>query len=194
LETYEQLGRAEGIAGDHFAAILGGLTPAQRELCARFLDRLVTPSGGKIAYPVTDLENVAGELKPEVPATLEALKRARILREVDRPGHQAVEIFHDVLAPKIVEWQQDQISDRERGPASQRAEQARRVARPRRDPGRGLDHSAAPVSGLPWAVLTLVDTGRAYSLKGPQTVVGRDTPAYKAADISVPTRLPHGFT
>jgi hypothetical protein len=189
LATYERLGRAEGIAGDHFAAILGGLTRAQRELCARFLDRLVTPSGGKIAYPLSDLENVAGELRPEVPATLEALKRARILREVDRPGYRAVEISHDVLAPKIVEWQQDLVRDRER------AERHRKLRRR----GAWLVLAAIlvavalivrhdRVSGLPWAALTSVETGHAYPLKGDQTIVGRDTPGYKAADVSVATR------
>jgi hypothetical protein len=123
LATYAELGRGAGIVARHFAAILGSLTEPQRELCARFFDRLVTPSGGKIAYPLDDLARIADELRPQVVPTLEALEKARILQEVGPPGHKAVEIYHDVLAPTILAWQAEIVRER------RRAEERRRIRR-----------------------------------------------------------------
>jgi FHA domain len=188
LATYERLGAAEGIVGNHFDAILDGLAPKQRELCSRFFDRLVTPSGGKIAYPLKDLEQVAAELAPHVGSTLEALDEARILRQVDSGGRKSVEIYHDVLAPTIVKWQAQILRERAR------AAQRRRLRRVLLAVGAGALAILAVVGYVaytkwkdarPWATLTDVGSGNAFRLHGAQILVGRDVPGYQA-DVSFP--------
>ncbi len=89
--------------------------------------RLVTPSGSKIACGAPDLISWAGDLAPHVPAVLQALSdaRNRILRTVpvpDNPEAMRYEIYHDVLAPAILDWRQRFEADRQR-------EEALRVAR-----------------------------------------------------------------
>ena len=186
LATYERLGEAEGIVRRHFDTILNELTPKQRELCSRFFDRLVTPSGGKIAYPLADLEQVAGELAPYVESTLGALDRARILRQVDTGGRASIEIYHDVLAPTIVEWQAEILRRRIR------AEQRRRLRRRLLAIGAGALAILAVVGYVaytnwkdtrPWATLTDMGTGNSFQLHGAQILVGRDVAGYQA-DVS----------
>ncbi|MDQ5821554.1 MAG: FHA domain-containing protein [Actinomycetota bacterium] len=190
LRTYEALGRAEGIVARHFAEILERLTPAQQEVCARFFDRLVTPSGGKISYPVADLDDVALELAGEVPDALKVLKDARILREVDTGGRRAIEIYHDVLAPTILEWQTQIVRRRER--AEERRRRRRRLATT-------AVVLTAILGGIayvaysnwratrPWGTLTELRLGNGYQLGGAQIIVGRSVPGQKA-DVSFSDR------
>ena len=190
LETYRRLGGAAGIVGAHFGAILARLTPEQRDLCSRFFDRLVTPSGGKITYPLEDLKKVAGELAPQVSSTLKALQDARILREVDAGGQKAVVIYHDVLAPTILDWQAWIVRQRERQKELRRLK--RRIAQV-------AVVALAVVAGIayvaysnwvdtrPWATLSDLGTGQVFHLKGAQVVIGRTVKGQKA-DVSFTER------
>ena len=67
----------------------------------------MTPSGTKIVHTVPDLAEYAEVPESELAPVLEALAAARILRPVDpAPGETTprFEIFHDVLAPAILDW------------------------------------------------------------------------------------------
>jgi len=103
----DQLGGAAQIVRSHLADVMNGLSVKQQELCARFFDRPVTPSGSKVACRIDDLTKWAGEGSAEVPAVLESLNRGRILRGVAPAGgddEPQVEVFHDVLASSILDW------------------------------------------------------------------------------------------
>ena len=60
--TLEKLGGARRIVRTHLADIMARLDPNQCEVCASFFDRLVTPSGNKVAYTAEDLTKFAGKL------------------------------------------------------------------------------------------------------------------------------------
>jgi FHA domain len=181
LKRFRDLGGAEGIVGQHFEQVIKPLSPDQKNLCARFFDRLVTPSGGKIAYPIDALERHAGAQAGLVEPTLKLLTEARILRRVELTDGPAVEIFHDVLAPKILEWQQ--------AFTQQRLVTERRRKKTKRLVALGvLLTLAASVfayfyvdwrNSRPWGTLTNQQTGEAFRLSGDGVRVGRN-----AGDIS----------
>ena len=185
LDTYLELDRAPGIVRRHFEEVLSAMSPEQRELCARFFDRLVTPSGGKIAYPIADLEQVAGELAPHVPATIKALRDGRILQEVQLPDYRGVEIFHDVLGPAVLEWQRR--LDEQRRRAEARRLRRRRILRAALIAGTAVALALAFLGYLvydgwreqrPWAAVTDLRTGDVYGLSGKQATVGRASVGY----------------
>ncbi|WP_454457648.1 WD40 repeat domain-containing protein [Thauera phenylacetica] len=125
--TLDRLGGADEIVRTHLDDAMARLDARSQAVCASFFDRLVTPSGSKIACGAADLISWAGDLAPHVPAVLQALSdaRNRILRTVpvpDNPEAMRYEIYHDVLAPAILDWRQRFEADRQR-------EEALRVAR-----------------------------------------------------------------
>lgn len=195
MESYSALGRAPGVARHHFEDVLERMSSRQRELCSRFFDRLVTPSEGKIAYRIEDLELEAGELSPEVKPTVDALAEARILRRVDLPDYAGVELYHDVLAPAVLEW-------RRRLDEGRRREEERRRRRRRALQVSALLGTVLVVALLllgyrwytefvaerPWATLTNLATGETSELAGNQAIVGRETPEIDV-QVSFPTRL-----
>ena len=71
---------------------------------------LVTPSGTKIAYNTSDLAAIAKCNPIDVAEVTQKLSQGqvRVLRPLDpspvRPGEPRYEIFHDVLAPAILDW------------------------------------------------------------------------------------------
>jgi WD40 repeat protein len=99
------------IANEHVNQVLASLSPEQKEICARVLDRLVPVSGQKVAYTI-------GDLAPFANATPEQLTRAldpltvdpnRILRKVTMRGAaqpQGYEIIHAILSKPIFDWTQ----------------------------------------------------------------------------------------
>lgn len=110
LRTLEQLGGADRIVRTHLDAAMQALSPAERDLAARLFHHLVTPSGAKIAHTVSDLAAYVEAPVGEVLPVLERLSRGdvRILRPIapppDTPGEPRYEIYHDVLAPAILDW------------------------------------------------------------------------------------------
>jgi hypothetical protein len=108
LSTFERLGGAQTIARTHLDHVMEELDPTEQEVCSRFFDRLVTPSGAKIAQSETDLRDYAGNLADSVPTVLHRLSNARIVRTIgtlpDSLDVTRYEIFHDILAAAILDW------------------------------------------------------------------------------------------
>ena len=128
--TLKGLGGAAEIVRKHLLDVMEELpTEAEREVCARFFDRLVTPSGNKIALTASDLTGYAAEFRGSVPDVLKRLAAARILRNVAplpaHPGETRYEIFHDVLAEPVLAWRAGHEQARER----RRTEEQARIAR-----------------------------------------------------------------
>ena len=108
-----RLGGVGRIVRDHVKGVMGTLTGAEQALCARMFDRLVTPIGGKIAYPIAGLAtaevvgaNVSEQAVDDVLNKLTP-KEARILKPVMTNGLPGFEIFHDVLGLPVLEWKRD---------------------------------------------------------------------------------------
>ena len=81
------------------------LTHAERRRMADAFHYLVTPSGAKIAQRRYDLAQLTGAREDQIAAPLEKLAAgdARILRPVD--DSPSYELFHDVLAQPLLDWQ-----------------------------------------------------------------------------------------
>jgi hypothetical protein len=147
LETLTRLGGAAQIIRTHLDRVMTGLSPLHQRLCARFFDRLVTPSGSKIACRIDDLSNWAGDLAAEVQGVVTSLSEGRILRAIPapagQPGAAQYEIFHDVLAPAILDWRLRHEQERAREAlATQSAEEAAKRER-ELDRQRDLDRAQA---------------------------------------------------
>lgn len=129
LATLRRLGGAQQIVHTHLDNVMSQLGTREQEVCATFFDRLVTPSGSKVACRVDDLAEWAGELAPQVPGVVKALADNRILRSTASP-HEQYEIFHDVLAPAILDWRaRFKEAQALRGAALQAAAEAEAKAR-----------------------------------------------------------------
>ena len=130
--TLQRLGGAQQIVASHLDSVMAKLDAVEQEVCSRFFDRLVTPSGSKIACGADDLTKWAGDLASHVPAVLQTLADSRLLRgaaaSAQEPQAQRFEIFHDVLAPAVLAWRTRYIEARERAEAERRTEEQRRRA------------------------------------------------------------------
>jgi WD40 repeat protein len=129
--TFDRLGGAQEIVCSHLGAVMSHLDETSQAVCATFFDRLVTPSGGKVACARDDLVGWAGPLREHVPQVLHALSEQRILRTtasaIDQPEATYYEIYHDVLAAALVDWRNRYVEKQERETASrQRQEESRR--------------------------------------------------------------------
>lgn len=132
--TLERLGGAQGIVRAHLNDTLAGLDAPTQAVCASFFDRLVTPSGDKVACALQDLAGWAGERSDLVAPALESLSAKRVLRTVaavrDTAQDPRYEIFSDVLAPAVLDWHARYVETQRRERAVTAArEQARRRAR-----------------------------------------------------------------
>jgi WD40 repeat protein len=130
-QTFRDLGGAEEVVERHLGELMHGLESAQLEVCARIFDRLVTPSGTKVACREKDLAEWAHELAPQLPEVLRRLStgESRVLRPVAAaPGdHSGVqyEIFHDVLAGAVLHWQAEFLAQKERAALQRQANEQR---------------------------------------------------------------------
>ena len=108
LDTLERLGGADRIVGTYLDESLGALDPEDQTVAADAFNHLVTPSGTKIAHSVTDLAQYTGASGDRLETVLGDLTRMRILRPVAPPPGEdrssRFEIFHDVLAPAVLDW------------------------------------------------------------------------------------------
>ena len=134
LETLQKLGGAPGIIDSHFKDTMRELPEDEQRLCATIFDRMVTPSGMKIALSAADLANLTNENQERVQGALEKLANgsSRIINRVPSPRDDRTflfEIFHDVLARPIRNWiaaerervqQQEELEEQKREAAKER--------------------------------------------------------------------------
>lgn len=109
LATLNRLGGAESIVRTHLDKVMDKLLPKEQDTAVIIFRYLVTPSGTKIAYTTSDLAAIAEADRAEVEKVMTKLSQGqvRVFRPVDsstRPGETRYEIFHDVLAPAILDW------------------------------------------------------------------------------------------
>lgn len=115
LETLKKLKGAGNIVKEHLNQRLKGLSRKERDIAAKVFQFLVTPGGTKIAYPAMELAESAGVDPQGLEYLLEKLASGeqRILRPVgplpDNPEVERYEIFHDQLAPAILEWRKEYL-------------------------------------------------------------------------------------
>jgi len=108
LETLNSLGGAGRIVRTHMDAAMNTLSWEELETAASIFRYMVTPSGTKIAYTIADLEYYAKPNRPIRPV-LEKLAQedVRIMHAVTSPSEPGIvryEIYHDVLAPAVLDW------------------------------------------------------------------------------------------
>ena len=116
--TLNDLGGVDSIVETHLDQTMSVLSFDERNVAAQAFHFLVTPSGTKIAHTSADLAKYAGVEPGELRPVLAKLTggQDRVLRAVQpAPGSdeaERYEIFHDVLAPAILDWRTRFISDR----------------------------------------------------------------------------------
>lgn len=131
--TLQSLGGAGRIVRTHLDSVMAHLSDEQRASAAHVFRYLVTPSGTKIAHTAGDLADYAG-LSDSVPLSqmLEELAsgKDRVLRPVpppvDQPGPPRYEIFHDVMAPAVLDWRRRYVAEQDRLESEATLERARR--------------------------------------------------------------------
>ena len=133
LSTFQRLGGAKEIARTHLERKLENLEPEEKTVCVEFFDRLVTPSGTKVACRLDDLIQWAGNLSERVPGILKRLEGGRILRRIEalsgsKDAPPLYEVFHDVLGGAILEWRKQYLKEQEIAEATRQAEKGRRQA------------------------------------------------------------------
>jgi len=138
LATLKKLGGAQAIVHAHLGQAISALDDDERGLAASVFARLVTPSGSKIAYLPSDLATLEKVPLEQLTALLPRLADARILRAIaPAPGESEprYEIFHDVLAPAILQWRASFAAEQEQREAAEeerkRFEESRRRLRGR---------------------------------------------------------------
>ena len=119
LETLNRLGGAGEIVKAHLDEQMSALSEAEQAIAAQVFDRLVTPSGTKLAQSIDDLATYSGLNRETLEPVLEKLSgRGRILHPLpappDRPGATRYEIFHDRLAAAVLDWRRRYLEEAER--------------------------------------------------------------------------------
>ena len=138
LETLQRLGGSASIVRSHLDATMELLPEADRDMAADVFRQLVTPSGAKIAHSLEDLAEYANVAGPELSPVLEHLAdgQMRILRSVPpapgQPDASRYEIFHDALAPAILDWRHRRSTQQQRADAERRLAESRRSLRTER--------------------------------------------------------------
>jgi CHASE2 domain-containing sensor protein len=130
LETLQRLGGADTIVHGHLGEVMGKLPADQREAAAVAFRFLVTSGGRKIALSSEELREFSDAPAAPLEPALEHLNRERILRPCpsSEPGGVARhEIYHDVLAPAILEWRRRHLEERTERGLAQARERARRL-------------------------------------------------------------------
>lgn len=110
LETFKRLGEAENIVKQHLNERMEPLSREEKKIAAQVFQYLVTPGGTKITYPALELAEKGGVETQKLEELLRKLSspEQRILRSVgpssEKPNVERYEIFHDKLAPAVLEW------------------------------------------------------------------------------------------
>ncbi len=137
LSTLEQLGGAQNIVRSHLDATLGALSAEDQDIAADVFHHLVTPSGTKIAHAVADLVDYTNHAEDRVTGVLDRLGEgdtrasfASCEPPMGGQGPPRYEIFHDVLAPAVLDWR-GRYAARRLEAQKEAAEQKARVQRRR---------------------------------------------------------------
>jgi CHASE2 domain-containing sensor protein len=165
LETLRRLGGADTIVRSHLDDVMAKLPDEQRGAAAAAFRFLVTSGGRKIALSSEELGEFAETQSAQLQPALEHLERARILRPIpssERDGVARHEIYHDVLAPAILEWRRRHVEEQRGAETERRLAEARQRARRLEVRNRGL--AAAVVA------LAAVAIGLALYLWDPKPV------------------------
>jgi hypothetical protein len=132
LATLDRLGGAERIVRTHLDTAMASLPPAEQDAAADVFHYLVTSTGAKIAHTADDLSDYSRRPEHELRPMLEKLSSGeiRILRPLapplDQPGAPRYEIFHDVLAPAVLDWRARHVQAMERAHTDAELSRARR--------------------------------------------------------------------
>ena len=132
LETLRRLGGADTIVRAHLDDVLAKLPADQRDSAATAFRFLVTSSGRKIALSSEELREFSDGAGDSMEPALEHLERERILRPVPSTEPDGVarrEIYHDVLAPAVVDWRRRHVEQRRREESERRLAEAGERAR-----------------------------------------------------------------
>ncbi|MDB9426193.1 hypothetical protein PN437_15060 [Microcystis aeruginosa CS-564/01] len=121
LETFKRLGKAENIVKQHLNERMESLSLSgeEKNIAAQVFQYLVTPGGTKITYPALELAEKGKVNEDLLKNLLEKLSspEQRILRSVgpspEKPNGERYEIFHDKLAPAILEWRKEYLHKQE---------------------------------------------------------------------------------
>ena len=92
----------------------------------------MTSGGRKIALSTTELREFTDVPAKPLESALERLERNRILRPVaasEQDGAVRRELYHDVLAPAVLDWRRRHVDERERQAADRKLAEARGRAR-----------------------------------------------------------------
>ena len=164
LATLTRLGGAREIVRTHLDGVMRRLDSDEQAVCAAFFDRLVTPSGAKIACRLDDLADWVGQARGRLPGVVQTLSEARVLRAIAAPAlggpaSPQYEIFHDVLAPAVLEWRRGYLAERERERLAQELEAQRRRERQELEQRRARERARALRGVIAGLVVGLVVTG-----------------------------------
>jgi WD40 repeat protein len=136
LKILQNLGGTKKIVRKHFDDKINSLSKAEKESAVTIFQELVTPQGSKIAFPIYELLPSLPIDKQRLNLMLEKLAHGyfRILRPIGRSPNQPeeeerFEIFHDVLAPAILNWlRQERYKQKIEEQYQERIAQARQQA------------------------------------------------------------------
>jgi adenylate cyclase len=123
-----RLGGAGTIVRAHVDDALTGMPDAERDAASEALRFLVTSGGRKIALSTKELREFTDAPPEPLESALETLERHRILRPVaasEPDGAVRRELYHDVLAPAVLDWRRRHVDERQRQTADRRLAEAR---------------------------------------------------------------------
>ena len=115
IQTFKRLGGAKQIVQQHLKERMNSLSKGAQKTAARAFHFLVTPAGSKISLSEIEIEGYTNVNREQLSPLLEKLSssRYRILRPVGpsfkKPDIQRYEIYHDALAPAILNWRTNYI-------------------------------------------------------------------------------------
>jgi CHASE2 domain-containing sensor protein len=130
LETLRRLGGADAIVHAHLDDVMAELPADQRDAAAAAFRFLVTSGGRKMALSSEELQEFSDAPAAPLEPALEHLERERILRPIpssEPGGIGRREIYHDVLAPAILEWRRRHVDEERTRGLAQARERARRL-------------------------------------------------------------------
>jgi WD40 repeat protein len=185
-ETLDRLGGAGEIVRAHVDEQMRALSEPEQAIAAQVFDRLVTPSGTKLAQTVDDLATYSGVDPDELRPVLEKLSgRGRILRPLpappSEPGATRYEIFHDRLAAGVLEWRRGYLEQQER---ERQVEAERRRTRRLRRLALALIAGIVVIAGVAVAMVLLWQEAQAQKRKAIDAAASE---LAATADSQIPT-------